>query len=89
MVDSSIANELLTSIHEAFSECLSILDDLLGVLFELWSGNFLKLDGKSSNGNIMWTTLQHRENGKVDLFGVLNFVENNTRSWSSQTLVGS
>ena len=89
MVNSTVANELLTLVHEGFCESLSVLDDLYGIFFELWSANFLELDCKSSNGNIMWTTLQHGENGKVDLLGVLDFVEDDSGSWSSQTLVGS
>jgi len=87
MINGSVTYEFFSFVHQGLGESLGVLNNLLGVNLELWGSNFLQLNGKSSNRHIMWSTLEHWENSKVDLLSVLNLVENNSGSWSSQTLV--
>jgi len=74
-------------LHEGGSEGLSVLDDLLGVLDELVSGDLLQLDGKGSDGRVVWSALESWEHSKVDGFNMLLLAHDDTRARSSETLV--
>ena len=78
MVDRSTADQRLTILHHAFCEGLSVGNDLLRILLEFWSGDFLQLDSKGSDRDIVWSSLEHWENGKVDGFNVLLLGDNET-----------
>jgi len=71
MVDRTVANQSLATLHHGLCKSLRVLDHLRRVRFELWSGHFFQLNGEGSDRNIVWATLQHRKDGKINGIHVL------------------
>ena len=87
MINGSVTYKFFSFVHKGLGESLGVLNNLLGVNLELWGSNLLQLNCEGSNRHIMWSSLEHWENSEVDLLGVLDLVENDSGSWSSQTLM--
>ena len=81
------SKNLLSSANKSSSESSCVADNLLTIGFELWRGNFFHLGRERTNLNIVRSTLQCWEDGKVYSVFELFATENDARPWSSQSFV--
>lgn len=77
VVVCAVGDEGLTGCHQARCNCSCVLDHLFAVNAEFWCGHLLELDGERADLMVVWATLEHRENGKVDLVSEFLLAEDN------------
>jgi len=58
----------MASLGELVRKSLGIKLYLFAVFFKFWGRNLFKLSGKCGHLMIVWTTLKHGENCKINLF---------------------
>lgn len=83
MVVGASGDDVEAVSHECFGQCLSVENDLFGVVFEFGLKCFEECDGFGSIDVIVWPPLHPWENGAVDLFCPFFFAENDGATWSS------
>lgn len=83
----AIRDQPLACLFEAFSYRACVCNDLLAVLLKGWCCDLFELDGKATDLVVVRASLEHWEDGKVDLLKQILFAENYARAGTAQTLV--
>ena len=78
MVNGSAANKLLSFSHKGVGKGFGVLANLNGIFLEFRGVDLFQLNSECSNGNIMWSTLEHWEDSEVNGVSVFGLLEDNT-----------